>query len=106
MGYSVKVRVSDSDIARCDDALHELCVSVAGDSEESIKKLPDVLKKRMPAVLAMSYDKDKKDKNLFIVYFPVDLPFGMNALLFQAKRKFRKTIREFLMSKGIEAEVK
>lgn len=106
MAYYVTVRVSPEDSEKTDSALHELCKAVYDDSETSMKKLPDVLGKRLPQVLAMSYDRSSDDKAMFFVYFPIDLPFGMNAMLFQAKRKFRKTIREFLGSKGIKAEVK
>lgn len=106
MPYHVTVKVEPKDAEMCDKYLHELCVSVFEDSESSMKKLPQVLGKRLPSVLSMSYEKDKQNEATFFVYFPVDLPFGLNAVMFQAKRNFRKTIRNFLESKGIKADVK
>jgi len=106
MPYSVMVTVKPEDAGRCNDALHELCVSVYEDSEASMKKLPEILSKRLPTVLAMSYEKSKDDDAVFFVYFPVDLPYGLSAMMFQAKRKFKQIIRNFLESKGIKAEIK
>jgi small-conductance mechanosensitive channel len=71
-----------------------------------MKKLPEILSKRLPTVLAMSFDRSSDDPAVFFVYFPVDLLYGLSAMMFQAKRKFRKIIREFLEAKGIKAEIK
>lgn len=106
MSYYVTVIVKPEDAEKTENALHELCVSVYEDSSESMKKLPEILSKRLPTVLSMSYEKSKDDDAVFFVYFPLDLPYGMSIMMFQAKRKFRKIIREFLESKGIKAEIK
>lgn len=106
MSYHVTVIVKPEDAEKTENALHELCVSVYEDSEAAMKKLPDVLGKRLPTVLSMHYEKDNGNEGIFFVYFPLDLPYGMSIMMFQAKRKFRKIIREFLESKGIKAEIK
>lgn len=111
MVFAVKIELKNKeDYEKCEKLLYELGVSVMNQSSGAIEKVqnsgkfPSIVKERLPAVFAIA--PRKIDETHFEVGFPLDMPFGLDKIFFQAKGYLKKNIREYLKKNKIDAKVK
>lgn len=98
MRFEVKTKQADE----CREVLKGFCEKLSEEYEKQIMEAPKMARNMMPFMSATLEETGRG----FVVVIPLELPFGLNAVMFGIRRKMVRQLEGYLKEKKIKAKVK